>query len=137
MKTSNNANNANNVKTRKTRKAEAPKAEAPKAEAPKAEAPKAEAPKAEAPKAEAPKAEAPKAEAPKAEAPKKKIITAKKNFGRWYVYFQGIPPKQNVGCACKTAKSALRYMYLLKARHNDAIISKNIYETLKSDASAS
>ena len=62
-----------------------------------------------------------------------KLIVAKRSFNRWYVYFQGVAPKDNVGCGCKTAKSAMRYMYLLKARYG-ATISQNIYERLQFEA---
>ena len=62
-----------------------------------------------------------------------KLIVAQHKFGRWYVYFKGVAPKDNVGCGCKTAKSAMRYMHLLKARHG-AVISQNIYERLQFEA---
>lgn len=61
------------------------------------------------------------------------IIIAQRKFERWYVYFQGVAPKDNVGCGCKTAKSALRYMHLLKHRYG-AVISQNIYDRIKFDA---
>lgn len=63
-----------------------------------------------------------------------KLIVAQRKFDRWYVYFQGVAPKDNVGCGCKTAKSALRYMHLLKHRYG-AVISQNIYDKLKMEAS--
>lgn len=62
-----------------------------------------------------------------------KLIVAQHKFGRWYVYFKGVAPKDNVGCGCKTAKSAIRYMHLLKARYG-ATISQNIYERLQFEA---
>ena len=62
-----------------------------------------------------------------------KLILAQHKFGRWYVYFKGVAPKDNVGCGCKTARSAMRYMHLLKARHG-AVISQNIYERLQFEA---
>ena len=62
------------------------------------------------------------------------LIVAQQKFGRWYVYFKGVPPKDNVGCGCKTAKSAIRYMHLLKHRYS-AVISQDIYEQLKTEAS--
>ncbi len=62
-----------------------------------------------------------------------KLIVAQRKFDRWYVYFKGVAPKDNVGCGCKTAKSAMRYMYLLKARYG-ATISQNIYERLQFEA---
>lgn len=62
-----------------------------------------------------------------------KLIVAARKFNRWYVYFKGVAPKDNVGCGCKTAKSAIRYMHLLKARYG-ATISQNIYERLQFEA---
>lgn len=63
-----------------------------------------------------------------------KLIIAQRRFNRWYVYFKGVRPEENVGCGCKTAKSALRYMQLLKHRYG-AVISNNIYERLQYEAS--
>ncbi len=71
--------------------------------------------------------------APTKQALTPKLIVAQRKFDRWYVYFQGVPPKDNVGCGCKTAKSAMRYMYLLKARYG-ATISQNAYERLQFEA---
>lgn len=62
-----------------------------------------------------------------------KLIVAQRKFNRWYVYFKGVAPKDNVGCGCKTVKSAMRYMHLLKARYG-ATISQNIYERLQFEA---
>ena len=62
-----------------------------------------------------------------------RLIVAQLKFNRWYVYFKGVAPKDNVGCGCKTAKSAMRYMHLLKARYG-ATISQNIYERLQFEA---
>ena len=62
-----------------------------------------------------------------------KLIVAQRKFDRWYVYFKGVAPKDNVGCGCKTAKSAMRYMHLLKARYG-AVISQNVYERLQFEA---
>ena len=42
-----------------------------------------------------------------------KLIVAQHKFNRWYVYFKGVAPKDNVGCGCKTAKSAIRYMHCI------------------------
>ena len=50
-----------------------------------------------------------------------KLIVAQRKFNRWFVYFKGVAPKENVGCGCKTAKSAMRYMHLLKARYGATI----------------
>ena len=63
-----------------------------------------------------------------------KLIIAQRRFDRWYVYFKGVRPEENVGCGCKTAKSAIRYMQLLKHRYG-AVISTNIYERLQYEAS--
>lgn len=62
-----------------------------------------------------------------------KLIVAQRKFDRWYVYFKGVAPKDNVGCGCKTAQSAIRYMHLLKARYG-AVISQNIYDRLAFEA---
>lgn len=62
-----------------------------------------------------------------------RLIVAQRKFNCWYVYFKGVAPKDNVGCGCKTAKSAMRYMHLLKARYG-ATISQNIYERLQFEA---
>ena len=59
-----------------------------------------------------------------------KLIVAQRKFGRWYVYFKGVAPANNVGCACKTAKSAIRYMHMLKYRFG-AVISQNVYDRIK------
>ena len=62
-----------------------------------------------------------------------KLIVAQRKFNRWYVYFKGVAPKDNVGCGCKTAQSAIRYMHLLKARYG-AVISQTIYDRLAFEA---
>lgn len=59
-----------------------------------------------------------------------KLIVAQRKFNRWYVYFKGVAPKDNVGCGYKTA---IRYMHLLKARYG-ATISQTIYERLQFEA---
>ncbi len=64
---------------------------------------------------------------------KQKLIVAQHLYNRWYVYFQGVAPKDNVGCGCKTAKSAIRYMHLLRHRYG-AVISQNIYDRLQFEA---
>ena len=68
-----------------------------------------------------------------ATATSQKLIVAQRKFDRWYVYFKGVKPAENVGCGCKTAKSAIRYMHLLKNRYG-ATISQNIYERLQFEA---
>lgn len=62
-----------------------------------------------------------------------KLIVAQRKFGRWYVYLKGVRPADNCGCGCKSAKSAMRYMHLVKARYG-AVISQNIYERLQFEA---
>nr|DAJ08973.1 MAG TPA: hypothetical protein [Caudoviricetes sp.] len=84
----------------------------------------------------APAVETTPATTPTAKQPRPKganLIVAIQKFGRWYVYFKGVAPKDNVGCGCKTAKSAMRYMHLLKARYG-ATISQNVYERLQFEA---
>lgn len=60
------------------------------------------------------------------------LIVAQRKYDRWYVYFQGVRPEDNVGCGCKTAQSAIRYMHLLKHRYG-AVISRNIYDRIKAE----
>lgn len=62
-----------------------------------------------------------------------KLIMVQRKFDRWFVYLKGVPPKQNPSCACKTAKSAIRYMYLLQSRYG-AVISQNLYDRLQFEA---
>ena len=84
----------------------------------------------------APAVETTPATTPTAQQPRPKranLIVAQRKFNRWYVYFKGVAPKDNVGCGCKTAKSAMRYMHLLKARYG-ATISQNIYDRLQFEA---
>ena len=65
--------------------------------------------------------------------PAKKLICVKQSYGRWYVYFRGVKPEDNVGCGCKTAKSAIRYMMFLKKNHDAEIFNKD-YQMLKAEA---
>ena len=86
-----------------------------------------------APVAEAPATE-PQAQAAPAE--QQKLIVAKKiSNGRWYVYFKGVRPEDNVGCGCKTAKSAIRYMLMIKRKFS-AKIDEAIYAMLNAEAQA-
>lgn len=62
-----------------------------------------------------------------------KLIMVQRKFDRWFVYLKGVPPKQNPSCACKTAKSAIRYMYLLQSRYG-AVISQNLNDRLQFEA---
>lgn len=63
----------------------------------------------------------------------KKLICVKPSYGRWYVYFRGVKPEDNVGCGCKTAKSAIRYMMYLKKNYDAEIFNKD-YQILKAEA---
>lgn len=65
--------------------------------------------------------------------PAKKVITFKMSYDRYYVFFRGVAPAENIGCGCKTALSALRYAMMMKQKH-DAIIDKKAYATLKAEA---
>lgn len=60
------------------------------------------------------------------------LIVAQRKYDRWYVYFQGVRPENNVGCGCKIAQSAIRYMHLLKHRYG-AVISQKIYDRIKAE----
>lgn len=87
--------------------------------------------------APAPEAQAQETPAAEEQAPEEKrrllIVFKTTHTGRYYVYFQGVAPAQNVGCGCKTAQSAIRYMHLLRKRHN-ATIDKSAYDKLKAIA---
>lgn len=62
-----------------------------------------------------------------------KLIVAKRTVNnRWFVYFKGVKPEDNPSCSCKSASSAIRYMYLLKVRHG-ATISQESFEMLKAE----
>ena len=63
----------------------------------------------------------------------RKVIAVKQSFGRFYVYFKHVAPKDNVGCGCKTAQSAMRYCRLLKARHN-AYLPDEVYQLLMAES---
>lgn len=60
------------------------------------------------------------------------IVCKRTTNGRWFVYFKGVKPENNPSCSCKSATSAIRYMYLLKARHG-ATISQESFEMLKAE----
>ena len=59
-----------------------------------------------------------------------KLIVVKFKFGRWFVYFRGVKPEENVGKGCKTAKAAMRYMFYLKSKFS-AVIHRQSLEKLK------
>lgn len=79
------------------------------------------------------KVEAAVSQAPKEErAERRKVIAVKESFGRYYVYFRGVAPEQNVGCGCKSKQSAMRYCHLLMARYN-AFLPEAVISMLKSE----
>ena len=113
--------------TKKTRRRTTKEADAVK---PATEAPEPQ--EAQAPEPET--AQQPQGEPAPAEQPK--LIVCKRTVnGRWYVYFKGVRPEENVGCACKTAKSAIRYMLMIKRLHS-ARISDEHYAELNAAAQA-
>ena len=63
----------------------------------------------------------------------KLIVVKPTTTGRWYVYFKGIKPEDNVGCSCKTPQKALNYMHLLRRRHEGAALCPEAVETLKAE----
>ena len=73
--------------------------------------------------------EAPVVETAPASEPSK-LIVCKPKGDRYFVYFRGVLPENNVCCGCKSPQKAINYMFLLKKRHN-AVISKEHYDALK------
>jgi hypothetical protein len=69
---------------------------------------------------------------PQAPSQSPKLIVVQPRYGRWYVYFKGVPPKENVGCPCKSPDSAMRYMHLLEKRYG-ATISMPDYQRLQAE----
>jgi cell division septation protein DedD len=59
------------------------------------------------------------------------VLTARyyANSQRWYVYLRGVAPMDNIGCGCKSATSALKFMYM-KRRQLGASIDPEIYKVL-------
>lgn len=51
----------------------------------------------------------PQAEAAAAEQPKLLVYKRSRNGG-FYVYLLGVMPEDNIGCNCRSAKKAIRYM---------------------------
>ena len=62
----------------------------------------------------------------------RKVIACKQSFGRYFIYFRHVAPKDNVGCGCKTAASAMRYCRLLMSKH-DAYLPDEVYQFLKAE----
>lgn len=60
------------------------------------------------------------------------IVVKRTVNGRWFVYFKGVRPENNPSSSCKTATSAIRYMYKLKHLHG-ATISQESYDMLKAE----
>lgn len=85
--------------------------------------------------AEAPATTAqPQAEAAAAEQPKLLVYKRSRNGG-FYVYLLGVMPEDNIGCNCRSAKKAIRYM-LWKKRELGASISEKHFTELRQLAAA-
>ena len=90
---------------------------------------------AEATVAQAPAAEV-QTEAPAAPAERTKVLVFKRSRNNgFYVYLLGVMPDQNIGCNCRTARSAMRFM-LWKKRELGASISESHFAELKQLAAA-
>lgn len=86
------------------------------------------------PEAQAPAPVEQAAEAAPAEKAKVLVFKRSRNNG-FYVYLLGVMPEQNIGCNCRTAKSAMRFM-LWKKRELGASISESHFTELKQLAAA-
>lgn len=86
------------------------------------------------PVAEAPAPADQAAEAAPAEKAKVLVFKRSRNNG-FYVYLLGVMPEQNIGCNCRTAKSAMRFM-LWKKRELGASISESHFTELRQLAAA-
>lgn len=85
--------------------------------------------------AQAPATEAQTTAAP-APAERTKVLVFKRSRNNgFYVYLLGVMPDQNIGCNCRTAKSAMRFM-LWKKRELGASISESHFSELKQLAAA-
>lgn len=76
----------------------------------------------------------PQAEAAAAEQPKLLVYKRSSNGG-FYVYLLGVMPEDNIGCNCRSAKKAIRYM-LWKKRELGASISEKHFTELRQLAAA-
>lgn len=91
-------------------------------------------------KSEATTATAPeKQPQPQAEAtaskPAKLLVFKRSRNNSFYVYLLGVMPDENIGCNCRTAQSAMRFM-LWKKRELGASISEQHFNELKQLAAA-
>ena len=76
---------------------------------------------------------------PQAEAtaskPSKHLVFKRSRNNGFYVYLLGVMPDENIGCNCRTAQSAMRFM-LWKKRELGASISEQHSNELKQLAAA-
>lgn len=76
---------------------------------------------------------------PQAEAtaskPNKLLVFKRSRNNGFYVYLLGVMPEENIGCNCRTAQSAMRFM-LWKKRELGASISEQHFNELKQLAAA-
>nr|DAN52484.1 MAG TPA: hypothetical protein [Caudoviricetes sp.] len=76
---------------------------------------------------------------PQAEAtaskPNKLLVFKRSRNNGFYVYLLGVMPEENIGCNCRTAQSAIRFM-LWKKRELGASISEQHFNELKQLAAA-
>lgn len=76
----------------------------------------------------------PQAEATASKPAKLLVFKRSRNNG-FYVYLLGVMPDENIGCNCRTAQSAMRFM-LWKKRELGASISEQHFNELKQLAAA-
>lgn len=76
----------------------------------------------------------PQAEAAASKPAKLLVFKRSRNNG-FYVYLLGVMPDENIGCNCRTAQSAMRFM-LWKKRELGASISEQHFNELKQLAAA-
>lgn len=62
--------------------------------------------------------------------PSKLLVFKRSRNNGFYVYLLGVMPNDNIGCNCRTAKSAMRFM-LWKKRELGASISQPHFAALK------
>lgn len=67
--------------------------------------------------------------------PSKLLVFKRSRNNGFYVYLLGVMPDDNIGCNCRTAKSAMRFM-LWKKRELGASISQSHFAALKQLAAA-
>lgn len=67
--------------------------------------------------------------------PSKLLVFKRSRNNGFYVYLLGVMPDENIGCNCRTAQSAMRFM-LWKKRELGASISEQHFNELKQLAAA-